>query len=129
MIYIQNSDEVQRFMYQKRPSKPHHLLLTGGLNIGPKSSDLGAIWQYFVSITPLGLVMIFPEWVLSKFIYIKVCAIHGCHLEVRQIQNIFFKPTFLLKNERTNSSLPLVDLFSFVFWMKVKTPKRHFEIN
>ena len=41
----------------------------------------------------------------------------------------FFKPTFLPKNERTNSILLLVDLFSFVFWKKVKTPKRHFEIN
>ena len=24
---------------------------------------------------------------------------------------------------------PQVDLFSFVFWKKLKTPKRHFEIN
>mgnify|MGYP001448702005 CR=1 FL=1 len=36
---------------------------------------------------------------------------------------------FLPKNERTNSILLLVDLFSFVFWKKVKTPKRHFETN
>ena len=50
-------------------------------------------------------------------------------LKVRQIRNYFFKPTFLPKNERTNSSLLLIDLFSFVFWKKVKTPKRHFEIN
>ena len=49
-------------------------------------------------------------------------------LKVRQIRNDFFKPTFLPKNERTNSTLLLVDLFSFVFWKKVKTPKRHFEI-
>ena len=51
------------------------------------------------------------------------------YLKVRQIRNDFFKPTFLPKNERTNSTLLLVDLFSFVFWKKVKTPKRHFEIN
>ena len=50
-------------------------------------------------------------------------------LKIRQILNYFFKPTFLPKNERTNSSLLLVDFFSFVFWKKVKTPKRHFEIN
>ena len=25
--------------------------------------------------------------------------------------------------------IPQVDLFSFVFWEKLKTPKRHFEIN
>jgi hypothetical protein len=50
-------------------------------------------------------------------------------LKVRKIRNYFFKPTFLPKNERTNSILLLVDLFSFFFWKKVKTPKRHFEIN
>ena len=50
-------------------------------------------------------------------------------LKVRQIQNDFFKPMFLPKNERTNSSLLLVDLFSFIFWKKVRTPKRHFEIS
>ena len=36
---------------------------------------------------------------------------------------------FFQKNEQTNSTLLLVDLFSFVFWKKVKTPKRHFRIN
>ena len=36
------------------------------------------------------------------------------------------------KNERKKSDLstmiPQVDLFSFIFWRKLKTPKRHFEI-
>ena len=50
-------------------------------------------------------------------------------LKVRQIRNEFSKPTFLPNNERTNSNLLLVDLLLFVFWKKVKTPKRHFEIN
>jgi hypothetical protein len=50
-------------------------------------------------------------------------------LKVRQIRNDFFKPTFLPKNKQTNSTLLLVDLFSFVFWKKGRTPKRHFEIN
>ena len=51
-------------------------------------------------------------------------------LKVRQIRNDFFKLTFLPKNERTNSTLLFVDLFSFFFlWKKVKTPKRQFEIN
>ena len=36
---------------------------------------------------------------------------------------------FLPKNEQTNSALLLVDLFLFIFWKKVKTPRRHFEIN
>ena len=50
-------------------------------------------------------------------------------LKVRQTRNDFFKPTFLPNNERTNSILLLVDLFSFIFWKKVKTQKIHFEIN
>ena len=44
--------------------------------------------------------------------------------KVRQIRNNFFKPTFNPKNERTNATLLLVDLFSFVFGKKVKTPKK-----
>ena len=36
--------------------------------------------------------------------------------------------------KRTNkfdftTMIPQVDLFSFIFWRKLKTPKRHFEIN
>ena len=50
-------------------------------------------------------------------------------LKARQIRNDFFKSTFLPKNERTNSTLLLVNMFSFIIWKKVKTPKRHFEIN
>ena len=37
-------------------------------------------------------------------------------------------PTFPPKNEETNSILLLWDLFSLVFWRKLKTPKRDFEI-
>ena len=50
-------------------------------------------------------------------------------IKVRQIWKDFFKPTFLPQNEQANLTLLLVDLFSFVFWKKVKTLKRHFEIN
>ena len=39
-------------------------------------------------------------------------------LKVRQIRNDFFKPTFLPKNEQTNSTLLNVDLFLFVFERK-----------
>ena len=42
---------------------------------------------------------------------------------------IFFKSTFPPKNERRNSIFLLWDSFTFVFWKKLKTPKRHFEIN
>ena len=41
----------------------------------------------------------------------------------------FFKPTFPPKNEQMNSILPLWYLFLFVFWRKLKTSERHFEIN
>ena len=37
-------------------------------------------------------------------------------LKARLIQNDFFKPTFLPKNDQTNSTLLIVDLFSFDFW-------------
>ena len=50
-------------------------------------------------------------------------------LKVRQNRNDFFKPTFPPKNEQTNSILLLWDLFLFVFWRKLKTPKRYFVIN
>ena len=49
-------------------------------------------------------------------------------LKVRQSRNDFFKPTILPKYERTyyDTSGRLV----FVrFWKKLKTPRRHFEIN
>ena len=50
-------------------------------------------------------------------------------LKVRQIRNDFIKQMFLPKYEQTNLMLLLVDLFSFVFWKKVKTPKGHYKIN
>ena len=50
-------------------------------------------------------------------------------LKVRQNRNDFLKPTFPPKNERKNSILLLWDLFSFVFWRKLKTKKSRFEIN
>ena len=55
-------------------------------------------------------------------------------LKVRQSRNDFFKSTFLPKNEQTKefdftTMIPQVDLFSFVIWKKLKTPKGYFEIN
>ena len=38
------------------------------------------------------------------------------------------KPWILPKNKRMNSFLLLCDVFWFVFWKKLKTPKRQFEI-
>ena len=69
-------------------------------------------------------------WILRGFLltFAKFVLILGV-IKVIKIRNKFFKPTFLPKNKQTISTLLLVDLFSFVFWKKVKTPKRHFEIN
>ena len=39
------------------------------------------------------------------------------------------KPGILPKNEQMNSFLLLCEMFLFVFWKKLKTPKMHFEIN
>ena len=54
-------------------------------------------------------------------------------LKVKQSRKYVFKPTFLPKNKQTNSTLLLwylsLTFFLFVFWKKLKTPKRHFEIN
>ena len=50
-------------------------------------------------------------------------------LKVRQSPNDFFKQTFLPKNERMNSTSQFCYLFLFVFWKKMKMPKKHFEIN
>ena len=45
-----------------------------------------------------------------------------------------FLGSSISSKKRTNkfdftTMIPQVDLFSFVFWKKLKTPKRHFEIN
>ena len=55
--------------------------------------------------------------------------LHGLCLKVKQNRNDFFKTTFPSINEQKNSILLLWDLFSFVFWRKLYTTKRHFEIN
>ena len=60
----------------------------------------------------------------------------GQWLKVRKSRNYFFKLTFSPKKNEwillyyyANTMKPQVDLFSFVFLRKLKTPKRHFEIN
>ena len=54
-------------------------------------------------------------------------------LKVRQSRHDFFKPMYLPKNERMNSTLLQWNLrstcFRSCFWKKLRTPKRHFEIN
>ena len=55
--------------------------------------------------------------------------IHDCCAKGQTNSKYFFSPTFLPKDKQTNSTLLLVDLFSFVFWKKVNTPKNNFEIN
>ena len=54
-------------------------------------------------------------------------------LKVRQSRNDFFKPTIPPKNKWIKNGLYYYHdsgrlFFVFVFWRKLKTPKRHFEI-
>ena len=51
--------------------------------------------------------------------------------KAKQSRNNFFEPTSLPKKQTNKFNLmrPQVDLFSFVFWKKLKTSKRHFEIK
>ena len=54
-------------------------------------------------------------------------------LKIRQTRKDFFQ-TDVSSKKQTNefyftTMKSQVELFSFVFWRKLKTPKRHFEIN
>ena len=50
-------------------------------------------------------------------------------LKVRQIRNDFFKPSFLPKNVRTNSTLLFVDLFYIHFLEESDDTKKTFQNN
>ena len=51
-------------------------------------------------------------------------------LQVSKTRKQIVKPSTKWTNEFDFTTIiPQVDLFSFVFWKKLKTPKRHFEIN
>ena len=49
-------------------------------------------------------------------------------LKVSWFRKQIVKQQILPKNEQMNSFLLLCEVFSFVFWKKLKTPKQHFEI-
>ena len=54
------------------------------------------------------------------------------HIKGQTNSKWFFKPMFLPKNERTNSTLLWYlrsTCFCLFFWKKLKTPKRHFQNN
>ena len=60
-----------------------------------------------------------------------------CRVEIVVKGQIISKANYGILNsskKQTNqfnctTIIPQVDLFLFVFWRKLKTPKRHFEIN
>ena len=62
---------------------------------------------------------------------------HKHYLDRQHSRSVNFKRTFWYPqfSQKTNKKfdfttmIPKVDLFSFVFWEKLKTPKRHFEIK
>ena len=56
----------------------------------------------------------------------------GLFLRSVNLESHLWSPQFSQKtNEKFDftTMIPQVDLFSFVFWEKLKTPKRHFKIN
>ena len=81
-------------------------------------------WQSYVSQALDKL-----KWTLHCCCFATVWTVKFNLYKGQTNKDYFFKPTFLSKNERTNSTLLLVDLFLFVFWKKLKATKKHFEIN
>ena len=76
---------------------------------------------------PLAQLPLAPNLLRPCLIFWFHCV--GYMLNLRQKWNYFFKLTFPPKNEQKNSISLLWDLFLFVFWRKLKTPKRHFKMN
>ena len=52
-----------------------------------------------------------------------------CNLKGQLILKANSQAIILPKNEGMNSFLLLCNMFLFIFWKKLKSPKRHFEIN
>ena len=76
----------------------------------------------------------------SIIMNISTIAAHLRAAALMETQHFFFKVKlesklssreFFQKRNEFNftTMIPQVDLFSFLFWKKLKTPKRHFEIN
>ena len=51
------------------------------------------------------------------------------HIISEGLFGILKSPKKRTKEFNFTTMIPHVDLFLFVFWEKLKTPKRHFEIN
>ena len=78
-------------------------------------------------------------WLKALFYYLTylvqcLCSLNLLRNRLRPVlpdscQKQIVKPWILPKNERMNSFLLLCDVFSFIFWKKLKSTKRHFEIN
>ena len=68
-------------------------------------------------------------WFLEEFTTWQFAFVMNRPLKVSKFQKQIVKPWIHPKNERMNSFLLLCNLFLFVFWKKLKTLKRHFEIN
>ena len=80
----------------------------------------------------------FKAYKFSTFMNISTIAAHLRAAALMETQHFFFKVKlesklssreFFQKTNNFTTMIPHVDLFSFVFWKKLKTPKRRFEIN
>ena len=103
-----------------------------------KNSDMPAVNEISIMIHVVWVVKFLLEKTLQHRMFgqaaeFKPGVVQRGVLKVSLSRNDFFKPTFPPKkptNEFYFTTMkPQVDLFSFVFWRKLKTPKRHFKIN
>jgi hypothetical protein len=90
-------------------------VVSGGSGIFPSDSereirvhDIKWVWQVILTIL---FTVFFSKLPHSLSYTSNKQGLDSVWLKVRQIRNYFFKPTFLQKNKRTNSTLLLVELF------------------
>ena len=74
------------------------------------------------------------KWILNDHSCFYAPAFHRIFFEVlilkvRKIQNDFSSQCFFKKTNKKIRLYYLLTCFLFIFWKKVKTPRRHFEIN
>jgi hypothetical protein len=89
-----------------------------------------------VQIPLVRILVLGIEFVLVEFLCSKIHTSEIGYLVPTKGQLIskWFLGSSISSKKRTNefnftTMIPQVDLFSFVFWRKLTTPKNHFEIN
>ena len=117
---------------QKKVHKEFIFISCGGVKNVFKIDDLA--FQLHFKCDSVNQFILLNKRSVLFFLKLQNCPSIKLYPKVRKSRNDFFMPKFPPKNERTNefyftTMKPQIDLFSFVFWRKLKTPKRHFEIK